>query len=37
VLRIVALLAIIALSAIVYFAVLFALGFRPRDFMRRAK
>jgi putative peptidoglycan lipid II flippase len=28
---------IIGASAAVYFAVLFALGFRPRDFMRRAK
>jgi putative peptidoglycan lipid II flippase len=28
---------IIGVSAAVYFAVLFALGFRPRDFMRRAK
>jgi putative peptidoglycan lipid II flippase len=37
VLRIGALLLIIAASAVVYFAVLFALGFRPRDFMRRAK
>jgi putative peptidoglycan lipid II flippase len=37
VLRIGALLLIIGLSAAVYFAVLFALGFRPRDFMRRAK
>jgi putative peptidoglycan lipid II flippase len=37
ILRIVALLAIIALSAVAYFAVLLALGFRPRDFMRRAK
>jgi putative peptidoglycan lipid II flippase len=37
VLRIGALLLIIGFSAIVYFAVLFALGFRPRDFMRRAK
>jgi putative peptidoglycan lipid II flippase len=37
VLRIGALLLIIGLSAVVYFAVLFALGFRPRDFMRRAK
>jgi putative peptidoglycan lipid II flippase len=37
VLRIAALAAIIGASAIVYFAVLFALGFRPRDFMRRAK
>jgi putative peptidoglycan lipid II flippase len=36
-LRIGALLLIIGLSAVVYFAVLFALGFRPRDFMRRAK
>jgi putative peptidoglycan lipid II flippase len=32
-----ALLGIIALSAISYFAVLLALGFRPRDFKRRAK
>jgi putative peptidoglycan lipid II flippase len=37
VLRIGALLLIIGLSAAVYFAVLFALGFRPRDFTRRAK
>jgi putative peptidoglycan lipid II flippase len=37
VLRIGALLLIIGLSAVVYFAVLFALGFRPRDFTRRAK
>jgi putative peptidoglycan lipid II flippase len=37
VLRIGALLLIIGLSAVVYFAVLFALGFRPRDFMRKAK
>jgi putative peptidoglycan lipid II flippase len=36
-LRVGALLLIIGLSAAVYFAVLFALGFRPRDFMRRAK
>jgi putative peptidoglycan lipid II flippase len=36
-LRIGALLVIIALSAVAYFAVLLALGFRPRDFMRRAK
>jgi putative peptidoglycan lipid II flippase len=36
-LRIGALLLIIGFSAAVYFAVLFALGFRPRDFMRRAK
>jgi putative peptidoglycan lipid II flippase len=36
-LRIGALLLIIGLSAVVYFAVLFALGFRPRDFTRRAK
>jgi putative peptidoglycan lipid II flippase len=36
-LRIGALLLIIAASAAVYFAVLFVLGFRPRDFMRRAK
>jgi putative peptidoglycan lipid II flippase len=32
-----ALAAIIGASAVAYFAVLFALGFRPRDFMRRAK
>jgi putative peptidoglycan lipid II flippase len=37
ILRLGALLLIIAASAAVYFAVLFALGFRPRDFMRRAK
>jgi putative peptidoglycan lipid II flippase len=37
VLRIGALLLIIGLSAAVYFAVLFGLGFRPRDFTRRAK
>jgi putative peptidoglycan lipid II flippase len=37
VLRIGALLLLIGLSAVVYFAVLFALGFRPRDFTRRAK
>jgi putative peptidoglycan lipid II flippase len=37
VLRLGALLLIIGLSAVVYFAVLFALGFRPRDFTRRAK
>jgi putative peptidoglycan lipid II flippase len=37
VLRLGALLLIIAASAVVYFAVLFALGFRPRDFTRRAK
>jgi putative peptidoglycan lipid II flippase len=37
ILRLAALLLIIAASAAVYFAVLFALGFRPRDFMRRAK
>lgn len=37
ILRICALLLIIGISAAVYFAVLFALGFRPRDFMRRAK
>lgn len=37
ILRICALLLIIGVSAAVYFAVLFALGFRPRDFMRRAK
>jgi putative peptidoglycan lipid II flippase len=37
VLRIGALLLVIGASAAVYFAVLFALGFRPRDFMRRAK
>lgn len=36
-LRIGALGLIIAASAIAYFAVLFALGFRPRDFTRRAK
>jgi putative peptidoglycan lipid II flippase len=36
-LRIGALLLIIGFSAVVYFAVLFALGFRPRDFTRRAK
>jgi putative peptidoglycan lipid II flippase len=36
-LRLGALLLIIGASAAVYFAVLFALGFRPRDFMRRAK
>jgi len=36
-LRLAALLAIIAASAAVYFAVLFTLGFRPRHFMRRAK
>jgi putative peptidoglycan lipid II flippase len=32
-----ALAAIIGVSAIAYFAVLLVLGFRPRDFMRRAK
>jgi putative peptidoglycan lipid II flippase len=32
-----ALAAIIVASAVAYFAVLFALGFRPREFMRRAK
>jgi putative peptidoglycan lipid II flippase len=37
VLRIGALFLIIGLSAAVYFAALFALGFRPREFMRRAK
>jgi putative peptidoglycan lipid II flippase len=37
ILRFGALLLIIGASAAVYFAVLFALGFRPRDFMRRAK
>jgi putative peptidoglycan lipid II flippase len=37
VLRLAALFAIIALSAVAYFAVLLALGFRPRHFMRRAK
>ncbi len=37
VLRLGALFLIIGLSAAIYFAVLFALGFRPRDFMRRAK
>lgn len=37
VLRIAALLLIIAASAAVYFAVLLGLGFRPRQFMRRAK
>jgi putative peptidoglycan lipid II flippase len=37
VLRIGALLLVIGASAAVYFAVLFALGFRPREFMRRAK
>jgi len=37
VVRIGALLLIIGASALAYFAVLFALGFRPRDFMRRAK
>ena len=31
------LLLIIGACALTYFAVLFALGFRPRDFMRRAK
>lgn len=36
-LRIGALLLIIGISAAVYFAVLLGLGFRPRDFMRRAK
>jgi putative peptidoglycan lipid II flippase len=36
-LRMGALLLIIAGCAVVYFAVLFALGFRPRDFTRRAK
>ncbi len=36
-LRVAALVAIIGASAAVYFAVLFALGFRPRHFMRRAK
>jgi putative peptidoglycan lipid II flippase len=36
-LRLGALLLIIGASAAVYFAVLFALGFRPRDFTRRAK
>jgi putative peptidoglycan lipid II flippase len=36
-LRVGALLLIIGVSAAVYFAVLLALGFRPRDFMRRAK
>jgi putative peptidoglycan lipid II flippase len=37
VLRVAVLFAIIAGSAFVYFAVLGMLGFRPRDFMRRAK
>jgi putative peptidoglycan lipid II flippase len=37
ILRLGALLLIIGASAAVYFAVLLALGFRPRDFMRRAK
>jgi putative peptidoglycan lipid II flippase len=37
VLRLGALLLVIGISAAVYFAVLFALGFRPRDFTRRAK
>jgi putative peptidoglycan lipid II flippase len=37
VLRVAALFAIIAGSAVAYFAVLGILGFRPRDFMRRAK
>jgi putative peptidoglycan lipid II flippase len=37
VLRLAALLLVIGISAAVYFAVLFALGFRPRDFTRRAK
>ena len=37
ILRIAALLGIIAVSAAVYFAVLLGLGFRPREFMRRAK
>jgi len=32
-----ALAAIIGVSAVAYFAVLFVLGFRPREFMRRAK
>jgi len=36
-LRVGALLLIIGVSAAVYFAVLMALGFRPRHFMRRAK
>jgi putative peptidoglycan lipid II flippase len=36
-LRVGALAAIIAVCAVVYFAVLMLLGFRPRDFMRRAK
>jgi putative peptidoglycan lipid II flippase len=36
-LRIGVLFLIIGASAAAYFAVLFALGFRPRDFMRRAK
>ena len=36
-LRLGALVFIIGASAAVYFAMLFALGFRPRDFMRRAK
>jgi len=36
-LRLGALLLIIGVSAAVYFAVLLALGFRPRDFTRRAK
>ena len=35
--RVGALVLIIGASAIAYFAVLFVLGFRPRDFMRRAK
>jgi len=37
VLRLAILLGIIAISAIAYFGVLYALGFRPRDFTRRAK
>jgi putative peptidoglycan lipid II flippase len=36
-LRLGALLLIIGACALTYFAVLFVLGFRPRDFMRRAK
>jgi putative peptidoglycan lipid II flippase len=37
VVRVGALVLIIGASALAYFAVLFVLGFRPRDFMRRAK
>jgi putative peptidoglycan lipid II flippase len=37
VVRLAILFAIIGVSTVTYFGVLFALGFRPRDFMRRAK